>query len=255
MDSTLFATSATDTFGPTNAIPLEIPESSPGRSGGPRTPEGKAQSRRNSSKYGLRAKVVFPDELAALIDQRHLELRAQFLPSTSYEDVMVWDMAFNSAQIERCAALGVIDLERVIDRAEKVWDLDRRDEVEDLGARLAVDPARVAQRLSKTRQGADWLISRWVALGGLVREFGHLQESQRQLAFDMLGVAPILRSGTPLVPAADDAPGLLRLIDREIERLRTSQVLHLNALDTAAREMVLAGTPLVEDKHTARLRR
>src|SRR5258705_9060172 len=135
------------------------------RGGGPRTPEGKEQSKRNALKHGMRAKVLLPDDLAAAVAERTAELAGEFLPGSPYEEWLVGQMALASARLDRCAELAIADLRRTVDRALLCWEDDRRKAADDLGARLVRDPARVAQALGGSRQGADWLIERGEGLG------------------------------------------------------------------------------------------
>src|SRR4051794_30440969 len=97
------------------------PESPPApakkRGGGPRTPEGKEQSKRNALKHGMRAKVLLPDDLAAAVAGRTAELADEFGPESPYEEWLVGQMALASARLDRCAELAIADLRRTVDRA------------------------------------------------------------------------------------------------------------------------------------------
>ncbi len=225
------------------------------RGGGPKTPEGKLRSRRSSLKHGLCSKEVLPDDLAAIVARRTAEFVAEFQPRSPYEQFLVREMALASARLDRCAAMTIVDIGRGIERALLCWDHDRRMAVEELGARLAKDPARVAWSLRGCTQGADWLIERWEALGTILKNTGTWTEEQRRLAFDMLGVAPALREGSDAVPPPDDVPGMAALVAREVERLRARQEEALDRLDRTRRAMAADGMPLEEDAATARLRK
>src|SRR4051812_9614169 len=225
------------------------------RGGGPRTPEGKEQSKRNALKHGMRAKVLLPDDLAAAVAERTAELAGEFLPGSPYEEWLVGQMALASARLDRCAELAIADLRKTVDRALLCWEEDRRKAVEDLGARLAKDPARVAQALGRSRQGADWLLERWEGLGEALGTNGGWDDAQRRLAFDLLGVAPELRNGSTRVPPEADAAALAELVERQVARLRGRRERSLDALDEAERAMAAAGMPLDEDAATARIRR
>lgn len=225
------------------------------RVGGPKTPEGKARSRRNALKDGLRAKVVFPDEVAATVATRTTEFLDEFRPRTPYERFLVRDMALCSVQIELCGALSIVDLDRASNRAETFWDFDRRSMVKDLGARLAKDPSRIAHALRGCRQGADWLIERWEGLADVLRTNGGWDEDQARLALDMLGVVPELRNGSSALPALTDAEALSQLAAREIEKLRRDREDVLDALDESDQSMSMVGLPITVDKTSARLMR
>ena len=239
-----------------NTVPTPEVEAAPKkRGGGPRTQEGRDQSRCNALKHGMRAKLLLPDDLAAAVALRRDQLAAEFGPSTAYEDWLVGEMALASARLDRCAEMALVDLQRGIDRALLCWDMDRRKLVEDLGARLPKDPSRVSRALERCRQGADWLIERWEALGEIVATKGGWEEAQRRLAFDLLGVPADSATAARRVPAADDAEGLSALVAEQIERLRADQEESLDRLDESERLMAAAGMPLDEDAATRRLRR
>src|SRR5262249_39975955 len=120
------------------------------RGGGPRTPEGRARSRWNSTKHSMGAKVLLPDDLAATIAERTEQFTRTFAPRSGYEQFLVREMAYHSAQLDRAALLSIADLDRVIFRSELCWDEDRRAEVEDLGAKLHRFPARIARELARS---------------------------------------------------------------------------------------------------------
>ena len=225
------------------------------RGGGPRTTLGKEQSRRNALKDGLYSKIVFPEDFTELIEKRTRVFVAQFAPQTDYETGLVRDMALASARIEHVSSLAVADLIRVANRAASCWEFDRRKAVEDFSARLSKDPQRVSWGLRATVQGADWLIESWEDLGDIVRKAGRWNEDERQLACDLMGIRRELRTSTLRVPAGDDAPALIALVENQLTTLRASQESVLEALNEAERGMTLAGMPLEEDAATARLRK
>jgi hypothetical protein len=238
-----------------NLAHSDSPEPPPKHSGGPRTPEGKEQSRRNALKRGLRSAIVFPDDLADVVTRRTHDFYVEFEPRTPYEELLVRQMAIASARVERCASLSVADLIRTADRAEYCWETDRRMSVDNYAVRLSKDPQRVARGLRKSRQGTDWLLERWEALGAIARAVGCWDDDQRRLAFDMLGIPLELRIATFNVPSADDVEGLIALVDSQIARLRDDQEAVLDELNDAERAMTMAGMPLEEDAATARLRK
>jgi hypothetical protein len=225
------------------------------RGGGPRTEQGRLVSRRNALKDGLRAKVLLPDGLEAVIAARTAEFDEQFQPESPYETWLVGEIAQATAKLDRCAELTIIDLERGIDRALLCWEADRRKAADALAARLPRDPGRVARALSGSRQGADWMIEHWEGLGAVLQAHGGWDDAQRRLAFDLLGVAPELRDGSDKVPPANDAAALAGLVAEEVYWLRKAQEVSLVPLDQAERSMAAAGMPLEEDACTARLRR
>ncbi len=225
------------------------------RTGGPQTREGKDASRRNSLKLGLRSKVVFPEDLAALVEQRIIDFTSQFAPQSPYETMLVRDMAVSSARFERSASLSVADLVRSAERSRDCWDDDRRMSVEDYASRLSRDPSRIARGLMRSRHGCLWLIDRWNALAEIARDTGRWDESQRRLAYDLLGVPVELRPLASQVPAEDDSAQLVALAEARIAELNEKTESVLEGLDESERELAMMGMPLQEDGLTARLRK
>src|SRR5262249_14598434 len=160
------------------------------------------------------------------------------------EEFLVGQMALASVRLDRCAELSMIDAARSAERAMVCWESDQRMAVEELGAKLPKDPARVALALRRGRQGADWLIERWEALGEILESNGGWDEAQRRLAFDLLGVPLELREGSQRVPAEGNTAGLAALAAREVAKLREDREAVLDALDEANRGMAEVGMAL-----------
>jgi hypothetical protein len=164
-------------------------------------------------------------------------------------------MARAGARLERLDELMIIDLKRVIERAELCWEADRGKEADALGARLQKEPWRVARALARSLQGADWMIEKWVGLAAALKSNGGWDEAQRSLAFDLLAVDPELRNGSDQLPPEGDAKALAGLVAEQLESLRYVQEVSLAPLDRAEQSMAAAGMPLREDACSARLRR
>jgi hypothetical protein len=108
------------------------------KSTGPKTTEGKANSRRNSLKHGLTGEgVVVPDEDRGVIDERFEAFAADLKPKSPVAHFLVM----------RAALLSV-----------------RMEEIRRLVASLVDDPAEAVRQLGRTPEGIDWLIGAWRAL-------------------------------------------------------------------------------------------
>ena len=225
------------------------------RGGGPKTEEGKNIAHRNAMKHSLRARLVLPDELETAYHETRTAYFDELKPVGRVEQQLVSRMAFTSVQLERSAELAISDLRRVIDRAENFWDLDRQTQVDNLGKRLKKDPERIAHRLERYTQGADWLIDRWEGLADALNTRGSWDDTQRDLAFDLLGVSKALRDGHAKVPAPDDRNGLMTLVKDEIGRLWDEQRATLNRLDMHEQDLACCGMPVEADAETKRLRK
>jgi hypothetical protein len=225
-----------------------------GRGGGVKTDEGKAVSRGNALRDGLRARVVFPAHMAEAITERTGEIAAQRSPQTGYEWFLVGEMGRSSVQYETASNLLIEDAARVASRADgPEWDIDRRAGAARLGGRIRRDPERISLQLAATKHGTEWLLSTWQRLGDCLRSNGRWTDDQRELAFDLRGVPLVLREGSVKVPAADDQAALARLVEREIALLQASQ--SRRAIDDQARRKRAArGAAGEPDSETRRLK-
>ncbi len=228
------------------------------KSTGPRTEEGKAQSRRNALKHGLAgARVVLPEDEEAAVRARAAEWHSSLKPSNAYELWLAERIAVASIRIERCEWLERERRKRLADRALDDWEEDRRIAAEKLGANLAHDPCAVALALQQTSQGCDWLLERWHRLVRALDYNGGWTDDQRRLALDMLGMARELRDGImPLVPEHDKEALLARksAVRKEIRRLERREEV-LDARDLAEQRAVVAGEAAEADTDLALLRR
>lgn len=215
------------------------------KSTGPRTDEGKAQSRANAVTHGLTSEDLGVQEpkAAAFLARR------EAWSGDAYEKGSEQDWALDRAvaasfQIERCERAYDGVLARLAERAGTAWDLDRRLEVGNVAARLAKDPMRVSRRLEATRHGCELMRELWLRLGEALEDDGDWTQSQRSTALDLLGLPPDLRGGlTPLDPFDDSDPATRRLevVVEECRRLGELLTEVLEPLDDLERRHAQAG--------------
>lgn len=219
---------------------------------GPRTEEGKARSRANGQRHGLAgAGEVVPGDDAGLVEQRMETWRARYAPADDAEEWLLRQVAVNSVKLDRCRREEDAHDAHQSLRARLCWDDDRRRDAEELGARLAKDPARVRRRLEETPQGAEWLLERWRALGGVLEAGGAWTDPQEALAHDLLGNPPALRQR----PAWEPLGSPSALVAAEVERLEVKIVDELHPIDDLNRHAAEAGVPLRHDRARALIRR
>jgi hypothetical protein len=230
-------------------IPSEPPPTT--RSGGPKTPEGKERSRRNALKHGLRAKVLTPDEMIDDVITRTADFAKELQPRTAYQEWLVAQIALATVQLDRCAALGIVDLQRRINHAEPCWELDRRRDVAALGARLKHDPVRVLRALEATRHGVEWLLDHWIGLSRVAPDGGRWDEAQTRLALDLLGTPPEQRQ-IRYLPGPTEVP---QFVAEQMVRLLGLKQSSLNDLDEDQRFQASLGMPTGHDPTTASLQR
>jgi hypothetical protein len=193
--------------------------------------------------------------MAARIDEREARLREELRPEGELQSMCVREIARAGVQFDVCHEQMLEDNIRVSEKTDADWHDDRTREAARLGARLAADPYQVNLHLEATLQGASWKLYRWRLLAAEAGENQALDEPQRQLAFDLLGVPGECRRGTSEVPAGNDVAGLVALCAREMKRLETHIVLELEGRDTRARAMTRLGIPMAaSDTVTRRIK-
>jgi hypothetical protein len=211
--------------------------------------------RANAFDHGLRAKVVFSEEMAQAIGERTAMLDEQFLPEGEYQKSLIHDMAVARVKLDIAADLLVANADRVVHRARDFWDYDRRERALKLLRRLPKNPAYLAHKLAGTRQGALLMIERWEGLAQAALAAGDWDEAQRQLALDLLGTALELRTNTSALLPAGAGAALADLAARQIASLRTAIDQVLGPQDALDRADTIAGFRLSDDDETRCLRR
>ena len=202
---------------------------------------GYGKSRWNSLKAGLRAKILFGAPMQALIDERCRDFAAQLRARSLLDFWLCLEMARASVKIDVAHELLTINQERVLSRVETSWDEDAAAREDRRARKLEDQPYDVARELGRSKHGTLILISRWEALGEAVAANQRLDEAQIQMAYDLLAIPKVLRNGSRQVPAADNAPALSALVERELARHRANLERSLNASDQSDRAMARLG--------------
>jgi hypothetical protein len=211
-------------------------------------------SRANAVKGTFRSKILFTLEMFEAIQKASERFTAVLKPVGALEEYLVREMARSSTQDGKCAEQLEVDGLRVVERVGTSWDLDKSARVDKLGTKLAESPRLVAGELGRTKHGALYLINQWSALDEAIATNGGLDEPQRQVAHDLLGIDHAYRNGSRQVPSGTDAPGLKALVPRVLGRHRDNLERTLNACDTAEHKMAMLGLVSLRDA-TSRLLR
>ena len=219
------------------------------KSTGPKTPEGKAQSRANALKHGLCASALIPEDLD-LIQERSSDFYRTLKPQNDFQGWLVNKAVVLSIRIDRCERMERRYRERKRHRAELAWDQDRELEIEILGGQLARKPLEVVASLKRTTVGCDWLIGRWKLLEAAANPNGVWTADQARMAFDLLGM-PVEFRDDRLPADSDDPAGLAR---REQARLleHRAMISEFDEVDRALTEVDLLDE---SDPELRRLRR
>jgi hypothetical protein len=223
------------------------------RGGGPSSERGRLKARLNALNHSLRSEVVFSDDMQSAIADLQRILTAQFPPVTEYECTLIYEMAVAKAKGNHCGKLLEGDNDRCIARHLDFWDHDQTQRALDLRAKLLRDPTRTVHALRGFKQGAEVMISDWDGLRAMAAAGADWGEDQRDLAWSLLGVAPILRLGSKRVPPAGDPAALVALAEREIAALRTLKADRLDGQDEQDQADAVIGLTAQLD-HTTKLR-
>jgi hypothetical protein len=132
---------------------------------GPRSPQGKVNSRLNAVKHGLRAEQIVlptedPDEFREHSDDWHDDWK----PATATRRHLVERLAVASWRMRRCVR---VESARLTDRIKQSRDASIRRETQALDIlcmSLNSDPARAVSTLEATRGGVDRLLLAWAGL-------------------------------------------------------------------------------------------
>ncbi|MDX2035359.1 MAG: hypothetical protein SFX72_01810 [Isosphaeraceae bacterium] len=232
------------------------------RSTGPRTPEGKANSRKNALIHGLTGKgVVLPAEVAAKAEERKKSWVATYRPVNSTETDAIVAAAIAMTQLEHAFHAEQAARTRALIRAETGWDADRDAAAGRLGAKLHLDPPAILPQLRQSAHGAAWLVERWRELL-LPLELGEDWDAiSRKSALDLLGVSRAVRNLRTVVdppPGASPAATIqqrTRIVIEEIEKLEMFIDRVLLDLDESDRALALANLRVVPDSETEKTMR
>ena len=212
---------------PRTAAQNEASRRNGARSAGPVTVAGKSSSSRNALKHGLRATVVFPDDMARDVQREESALARDLRPGTALERRLVRQMAVADVRNRRATAAVEADTAGRVRNAFRDWDDARDAEVARWVDLLEDDPATAVANLRRTAEGCDWLCDQWDALKEAAEGPGDWDQALMARALSLMGSGPddeLIDSPpefarrTVLGWAADAMPRLTALGDQNWER-------------------------------------
>ena len=158
------------------------------KSTGPRTSEGKNQSKLNAFQHGMRAAAtVLPNEDAAAFEARKLAWKEELQPASDFETYLVDLVVDNSWRLDRCRRAEASRLARQVRDARDDFDRAIAERNRVLIEELPNVPARVAAQLRETSGGTAWLIDRFEWLLGALDCRGYWEPSEKDHALNLLG--------------------------------------------------------------------
>jgi len=134
------------------------------RSTGPKTEEGKKQSRRNALKHGLAAEVLVPDEDRKAFRKEKRRMREEIEPRSRIEEVLVRRAARSSMRLSKCEQIEDRTLEQTVLDALNDWEERRRHAIRSKAQALQDEPAELVEALEGSAFGCDWMIRHWKRL-------------------------------------------------------------------------------------------
>jgi len=152
----------------------KINKANASHSKGPVTEEGKARSRRNALKHGLRAETLAlpnedPNELAAREDA----FRAQYQPQNATEEVYLLEAVQSAIVLTRCARFQTATLSHQVRTAIPRVKIRNDDRIKALCNLLEKDKSTALEGLRSFAAGCAYLIEFWTDLRDCLKEHGH----------------------------------------------------------------------------------
>ena len=169
----------------------EINRQNAAHSTGPITDDGRAKSRQNALKHGLRAQVVpLPHE-----DPENVRLRTRvwndhYLPKSPAAQHLVNECVQATLLADRIHKYHAVALSDQIATALANWEKERKETLEDFIGLLPLRPREASIGLLATSPGCRWVIAQWERLGAVLDATGHWSADERDEVVRLLGDDP-----------------------------------------------------------------
>ncbi len=155
---------------------------------GPKTPQGRRISSRNSTKHGLsgNGKNLPPDMEVELQTEIALYV-TKHQPQDAYEHDLIRRAALGNLRARRISiTLNALTDDR-IRNATRLWDETRASEIASFASNLPYEPQRSLDLLQRTAEGCDYLADAWESLSEILNSQGYWSEIETTRAFQLLG--------------------------------------------------------------------
>ena len=162
------------------------------KSTGPKSDEGKAISRRNALKHGLRAEtLVLPHEDPAELKDLHDWWTEFYGPDTPAEVILIERAVFYAMLTRRSARYQSALVSEQVRHALLNFDATRQAEFDRFHELLeSDDPNAGYQGMRGTVLGCQWLLRYWVMLGEKLRDGQNWNFNECDLASRLTGIHP-----------------------------------------------------------------
>jgi len=166
----------------------EISRNNAKKSTGPKTAEGKANSRKNALKHGMRAQVLaLPNEDPEAIAARSDEWFDYYKPQSPAAKQLVNECVRATILSDRVATFHDNILAGQVRNAVRDWDVAHEGQAVDLNERFDTNPVEARKELLRTTHGRHMMIVRWKSLRETLKTQGYLDDPQADEAVYLLG--------------------------------------------------------------------
>jgi hypothetical protein len=143
------------------------------RSSGPRTPEGKAISRRNSLKHGMAGEgIVTPLDDSAEVERRAGAMLGEMAPRSEMGRYLVKRLAELTVRVERCSRHERAATEALALQADAAFDEARIAAVDHAMSWIRAEPATHVRKLRSMPEGVDRMIAELLDLRKELDDYG-----------------------------------------------------------------------------------
>ena len=173
----------------------EINRRNASKSTGPKTLDGKAASRQNALKHGLRAEILaLPNEDPVVVEARAIEWNDYYKPQSPGAQHLVNECVRATILSDRVATYHDFTVGKQVRDATNLWDRNREDDAVGLFSELETDPAATVRLLKRTGHGCELLIREWEKLKTALDDVGHWSATQFNQMIMLLGERPGLKN-------------------------------------------------------------
>jgi hypothetical protein len=166
----------------------EINRENASHSTGPVTDDGRAKSRQNALKHGLRAEVVpLPHEDPETVRIRTRLWNDHYLPKSPAAQHLLNECVQATLLADRVHKYHAAALSEQVNNALTDWEKNREETLEYFLGRLPQDPQNACLGLLASSLGCRWVIAQWERLQAILDTTGYWSEDERDEVVRLLG--------------------------------------------------------------------
>lgn len=156
---------------------------------GPRTAAGKAVSRLNATKHGLRSKIaVVAHEDRGQFERLSDDFHRSIKPRDAVEARIVDDAVSSAWRLDRTILCDTAVLTKKGQSAALIYDINTHERFAKLRRELPSNPRKTAAELRTTAQGCEWMMHELLKLRALLDVRGFWYPSERDVMLNVFGL-------------------------------------------------------------------